>query len=88
MPIKTPPDAPGSRAIADGWAHFAETVLPTIGGAEHAQAHIAFHFGALYVLQLVRQIVAQPSAEDAAAALGMLDAELEEFMSALAIMVQ
>ena len=80
-------DPPGGHAIADGWSTFTETVLPTIGGAEHAQAHIAFHFGALYVLQLVGEIVAQQSTEKAAAALGMLDAELAEFMSAHAIMV-
>lgn len=36
MSTSTPPDPPGTHAIADGWATFAETVLPTIGGAEHA----------------------------------------------------
>jgi hypothetical protein len=29
---------PASHAIADGWANFAETVLPSISGTEHAQA--------------------------------------------------
>jgi hypothetical protein len=43
-------DPPISHAITDGWADFAETILPSIGGTEHAQAHVAFHFGALYVL--------------------------------------
>ena len=32
-----------SRAIGGGWASFADTVLPSIGGNEHAQAQIAFH---------------------------------------------
>jgi hypothetical protein len=64
------PDPLGTHAIADGWATFAETVLPIIGSAEYAQAHIAFHFGALYVLQLVGEIVARRSTEEAAAALG------------------
>jgi hypothetical protein len=75
-------------SIADGWADFAETVLPSIGGAKHAQAHIAFHFGAMYVLQIVEQVVAHKSAEAAALALGMLDAELDQFMKAHAIVIQ
>lgn len=56
MPNDIDPDPPTSHAIADGWAEFAETVLPSIGGAEGAQAHIAFHFGAVYVLQIVQQV--------------------------------
>jgi hypothetical protein len=53
---------PSSHAIADGWASFAGTVLPSIGGNEHAQAQIAFHFGALYVLQIAQQVIAGRSA--------------------------
>jgi hypothetical protein len=63
MPSDTDLDPPPSHAIADGWANFAETVLPTIGGADHAEAHIAFPFGAMYVLQILEQIVADMSAE-------------------------
>jgi hypothetical protein len=81
-------DPPISHAITDGWADFAETILPSIGGTEHAQAHVAFHFGALYVLQIVEQVVAQRSVEEAALALGMLDAELDEFMKSHALLTQ
>jgi hypothetical protein len=88
MPTDTDLDPPISHAIADGWADFAETVLPSIGGAKHAEAHIAFHFGAMYVLQIVEQIVAETSAEAAALALGTLDAELDEFMKAHAVAIQ
>ena len=47
MPSDIDPDLPVCHAIADGWANFAETVLPTIRGNKHAQAQIAFHFGAM-----------------------------------------
>jgi hypothetical protein len=77
-----------SHAIADGWANFAETVLPSIGGSGHAQAQVAFHFGAMYVLQIVEQVVAHGSAEAAALALSTLGAELDEFMKAHAVAVQ
>jgi hypothetical protein len=80
--------ASASHAIADGWADFAETVLPSVGGGSHAQAHAAFHFGAPYVLQIVEQVVALGSAEAAALALRMLDAELDEFMKSRAIAIQ
>jgi hypothetical protein len=43
-------DPPISHAIADAWTGF---------GDKHAEAHIAFHFGALYVLQIVEQVVAR-----------------------------
>jgi hypothetical protein len=35
-------DPPISDAIADGWANFSETLLPTVGGTDRAQANIAF----------------------------------------------
>jgi hypothetical protein len=38
--------------------------------------------------QIAEQVVAQKSVEAAAVALGMLDAELDEFMKAHAIVVQ
>ena len=79
---------PTSDVIANGWANFAETVLPTIGGAKNAQAQIAFYFGAMYVLQIVEQVVTERSVEGAALALGMLNAELDEFMKAHAIITQ
>jgi hypothetical protein len=78
---------PISHAIADGWADFAETILPSIGGGEHAQAHIAFHVGAMYVLEIAQQAIAKWPAEDASFALGLVEAELEEFMKAHAIAV-
>jgi hypothetical protein len=62
--------------------------LPGIGGDAHAEAHIAFHFGAMYVLQIVEQVVAHGSAEAAAIALSTLGAELDEFMKAHAVAMQ
>jgi hypothetical protein len=59
-----------------------------IGGIAHAEAHIAFHFGAMYVLQILEQVVEHGSAESAALALDMLTAELDEFMKAHAVAVQ
>jgi hypothetical protein len=88
MTSDTDLDPPVSHAVAEGWANFAEVILPVVGGDEHAQAHIAFHFGALYVLQIIQQIVADRSVEGTALALGVLDAELEAFMKAHAIVVQ
>jgi hypothetical protein len=71
-----------------GWADFAELILPAVGGDPHAEAHIAFYFAAMYMLQIVKLLVADRSAEDAALALGMLDAELDEFMKAHAVAIQ
>ena len=79
---------PTSDVIANGWANFAETVLPSIGGVKDAQAHIAFYFGAMYVLQIAEQVVAQRSPAGAALALSILDAELDEFMKAHAVVTQ
>jgi hypothetical protein len=59
-------DPPISHAITDGWADFAQMVLPTIGGDKDAQAHIAFHIGAIYVLQIAQHVLAERSAEEAA----------------------
>jgi hypothetical protein len=75
-------------AVIDGWADFAQTILPTIGGTNHAQAQIAFHFGAMYVLQIAQQVIAERSGEEASLALNMLDAELDEFMKSHAITIQ
>jgi predicted membrane-bound spermidine synthase len=88
MPRDIDLDPPISHAIADGWANFAETVLPSIGGTEHAQAHIAFHFGAMYVLQIAQHVIAQRSGEEVPLVLGMLDAELDEFMKSHAVAIQ
>jgi hypothetical protein len=60
----------------------------SIGGDKHAEAHIAFHFGAMNVLQILQQVVEHGSAEAAALALSALTAELEEFMKAHAVAVQ
>ena len=43
---------------------------------------------AMYMLQIRKLLVADRTAEDAARALGMLDAEIEEFMQAHAVAVQ
>jgi hypothetical protein len=88
MPSDIDLDPPISHAIADGWSNFTETVLPTIGGTDRAQAHIAFHFGAMYVLQIAQQVIAERSGEEASLALNMLDAELDEFMKSHAITIQ
>jgi len=81
-------DPPITHAIADGWADFAQTILPAIDGDKHAEAHIAFHFGAIYLLQILEQVVEHGSAAAAALALGTMTAELEEFMKAHAVAVQ
>jgi hypothetical protein len=88
MPAAIDLDPPISHAIADGWADFTETILPAIGGSPHAEAHIAFHFGAMYVLQIALHVLAERPGEEAALALGMLDAELDQFMKAHAVAVQ
>ena len=77
-----------SRAIGGGWASFADTVLPSIGGGEHAQAHIAFHVGPMYVLEIAQQAIAHWSGEEASLALGMVEAELEQFVKSHAIAIQ
>jgi hypothetical protein len=74
--------------IAEGWADFAATVLPSIGDAENAQAHITFYFAAMYVLQIVEHVVAHGWAEAAAFALSTLGAELDEFMKSHAVAIQ
>jgi hypothetical protein len=81
-------DPPPSHAIADGWANFAETILPSIGGDEHAQAHIAFHIGAMYVLEIAQQAIARWPGEEATLALGTVEAELEQFVKSHAIAIQ
>jgi len=63
-------------------------ILPGIGGSTNAEAHIAFHFGAMYVLQILEHVVEHGSAEAAAIALSALTAELDEFMKAHAVAVQ
>jgi hypothetical protein len=73
---------PISHAIGDGWADFAQMVLPGVGGDKDAQAHIAFHFGAMCVLQIALHVLAERSA------LGMLDVELDQFMTAHAVAMQ
>jgi hypothetical protein len=88
MPGDIDNDPPISHALADGWANFAETILPSIGGGEHAQAHIAFHIGAMYVLEIAQQVIARWSGEEASLALGMVEAELEQFMKSHAIVTQ
>ena len=88
MPSDIDLDPPISHALADGWANFTETILPSIGGGEHAQAHIAFHVGAMYVLEIAQQAIAQWSGEEASLALGMVEAELEQFRKARAVVIQ
>jgi hypothetical protein len=88
MPSDIDDDPPISHAIGDGWASFAKTVLPSIVGNEHAQAQVAFHFGALYVLQILEQAVEHRSAETAALVLGVLTAELDAFIKAHAVAIQ
>jgi hypothetical protein len=67
---------------------FSEKVLPTVGGTEPAQAHIAFYFGAMHVLQIVGHIAENGSADAAALALRILTTELDEFMNAHSITTQ
>jgi hypothetical protein len=75
-------DPPISNAIAEGWSEFSEKVLPTVGGTEIAQAHMAFYFGALHVLQVIEQIAENGCADAAELALSILTIELNEFIEA------
>ena len=77
-----------SHAIANGWAEFAETVLPSIAGSERGKANVAFYFGAMYVLQILEHVVARESAEAGAITLGMLSTKLDEFMKAHEVAIQ
>jgi hypothetical protein len=88
MPSAIDDDRPISHAIADGWASFAETVLPSVGGNKHAEAHIVFRFGAMYVLQIAREVIEARSGDAVSLALGKLDAELDQFMKSHAITTQ
>jgi hypothetical protein len=88
MPTDTDLDSPVSHAITDGWADFAQMVLPGVGGDKDGEAHIAFHIGAMYVLQIAQHVLAERAGEEAALVLGMLDAEIEEFMQAHAVAMQ
>jgi hypothetical protein len=81
-------DPPIGHVVNDGWASFAETILPTIGGTDNAKAHVAFHFGAMYVLQIAQQVIAHRSDDEVSLALAMLDAELDRFIDSHAIKVQ
>jgi hypothetical protein len=49
---------------------------------------VAFHFGVMCVLQIAQQVLAERSGEEVSLALGMLDAELDQFMKAHAIAIQ
>jgi hypothetical protein len=86
--MRTISRSPISHVVSDSWASFAETVLPTIGSTDNAKAHVAFHFGAMYVLQIAQQVIAHRSGEEVSLALAMLDAELDQFMDSHAIIVQ
>jgi len=88
MPSNLALDPPISHPIADGKSSFAETALPSMGDAEHDLAHVAFHFGAMYVLQLTEQVIADRSSEAVSIALDMLNAELEHFVRSHAIVIQ
>jgi hypothetical protein len=79
---------PTGHAIADGWAEFAERVLPSIVGTQHAEAQVAFHIGAMYVLQLTQQVIVERSSEAVSLALEMLEAEFEQFVKSHAIVIQ
>jgi hypothetical protein len=81
-------DQPTSHAIADGWQEFTERVLQSIRGAKDAEAQVAFHFGAMQVLQLTQRVIADRSGAAVSLASEMLEAELDESMKACAISTQ
>jgi len=60
----------------------------SIGGVKDAPAHIAFHFGAMYVLQILERVVEHGSVEAATITLSMLTTELDEFMKVHAVTTQ
>jgi hypothetical protein len=88
MPTETDLDPPISHAIADGWADFTATILPVIDGDAHAEAHIAFNFDAMYVLQILDQVVEYGSGEAPTIALSMLNSERDEFIKTHAVAFQ
>jgi hypothetical protein len=88
MPNDPEDDLPTSHAIADGWEEFAKRILPSIVGTPHAEAKVAFHFGAIYVLQLTQEMIAERSSEAVSLALEMLGAELDAFLKAHAAAIQ
>jgi hypothetical protein len=47
-----------------------------------------FHVGAMYVLEIAQQVIAQWSGDEASLALGMVEAELEQFVKSHAIVIQ
>ena len=63
-------------------------LLSRLSVARHARAHIALHVGAMYVLEIAQQAIAHWSGEEAPLALGMVEAELEQFVKSHAIVIQ
>jgi hypothetical protein len=59
-----------------------------IRGTEHAEAHVAFYFGAMYVLQLTQRVIEERSNEAVSVALDMLDAEVDRFTKSHTIVIQ
>jgi hypothetical protein len=66
----------------------AEESCPVISTSSHAQARIAFHFGAMCVLQIAQPVIAARLGDEVSRALGMLHAELEQFMKSHAVAIQ
>jgi hypothetical protein len=63
MPSDIDLDPPISHAIADGWAEFAEMVLP-LSVALSTLERIAYHFDVMYVLQIAQQVIEDRPGEE------------------------
>jgi hypothetical protein len=75
-------DEPTSRIVADGWREFAQTLLPTISDTGQAPAHLAFYFGAMYLLHVVQPAIAGGSDEAVSLAFQLLQTQLSKFIDA------
>jgi hypothetical protein len=52
-------DPPVGRALADGWAEFAERVLPSVRAPSMRRPTLPSTLALGYVLQIAQQVIAQ-----------------------------
>ena len=79
---------PISHAIADGCEEFAEKVLPTVGGNEHAQVNVAFSFWHHVRAANRRAGCRTWVSRGGGARVEQLGAELDQFVKSHAVVIQ